>query len=254
MDPRQQAAAPISNTEMAARRVEAIKSIDTQKQTIQKLAKDLIRARFRVKKPDPGEKAKLYEDILGEDASVYHRPIPLEGQLANSKDDGVQILLAKLKRARAKLHYTLDAQFPRTNPPNNDLQWALFSFVVMPFVAFPLSFINPLLVGLVIIPPVFFVSRKIWRFFRDTPPRDFSLDAHGVTSEEYQFISNATKEELGIDALHHRKAASGVHAASSHGGHVPGSGGGGTPGHGFFDRSSSGGGEPKKRDGGYRPS
>ena len=242
----------------AEQRIAAIKSVDAQKQTIQTLARALVDTHLRAKKSKPGEKARLYANLLGEDAPIYHKATPLEGQLRNSKNERLRRIVSDIQRAREKLHYTMDVKFPRLRPPNRDLLWAFLSFLFAPFLALPFLWISPLFGVAAILTPFFFLARKIWRFFTDLPPRDFSLNAHGVTREEYQDIAGSTENDAGLDASYGKTHAKGLDASDrrSHFSGREGKGLGTKKRPGFFDDGTSshnGGGKEEEDDEAYTP-
>ena len=176
----------------ALKRKKAIGVIDKQKQTIQQLARELIEYHLKDKPEILGEKARLYEALLGDNPSIYHRPMALEGQLKNTENHRIKICLEQLSRARNILHNPMARHFPPIKPENHDLNWAATSFLVGVLFT-PLMFISPYFLLLLPITPLFFVGRKIVHFF-STPPFDFTLDSGGVTPAEYKDAVEAAEQ------------------------------------------------------------
>ncbi|MDF1645782.1 MAG: hypothetical protein P1U61_02210 [Legionellaceae bacterium] len=180
--------------QLTRRRQKAIQKIEQNKQRIQRAARALTRIYLKDNPHlTPTEKAQLEAPLLGDNASVYHKPITLEGRLRQSPKKRVQKCLSELQRARNTLHYTMDRHFPRVKPENQDLLWALGSALVAALFA-PLVLVSPFFLLVLMAPPLFFIGRKMYRLFQHAP-YDFSLHTAGVTREEQQDV--ATLDENG---------------------------------------------------------
>ncbi|MCH9756943.1 MAG: hypothetical protein K0U37_07125 [Gammaproteobacteria bacterium] len=190
-DPRQNL--PRTDKEKTLKRRKGIKLVDEQKQRVQSAARALIDAYLASKAVEPGEKGRLYASLLegGDNALIYHKPMALERQLKKHKDESIRHLVAELERARNQLHHVADVHFPHSRPRNQDLLWAFLSVLGGFFIA-PLVSVHPFLLLVLVAPPVFFIGRKIWRSFNGMPPRDFSLNADGVSAKEYEDVVNET--------------------------------------------------------------
>ncbi len=203
MEPNQIPAPPASDGDKYERRRASVLKIALKKQKIQKLARALIDAHLKSQPAKPGEKAQLLALLSSGDAPVYHRAMPLEAKLRDSENTKIRRLVSSLERERKRLHGVMDTYFPRERRPNQDLLWAFVSLVVAPLFL-PVISITPYFAFLLIVPPLFFVGRKIWRFFNDLAPYDFSLKSYGVTPEEYKDILGSESENLSA----HRAAKS----------------------------------------------